>query len=249
MLNQKHPVLNLLLAHGMIVGGVDTDGCIITIDMGYPQGDVARDPAPEAAGPPELLKNTEVTHSTDEKENHIADEKVTLDQSQTEPAVAVVAEEHQDERQAADGSFLNTSAQSLAVRRGELRKIINVIAESKKGRIEGLFFAYECNNGKYGRNRFAVWMWIFENNGWIAFTDRWTVKRHPTDEELEQAVKIYLEKKGNWDHPGPARHRGRLERGRHNSSVSNRRCHQRRSCLEPFHSWRLFDRNRCQYPA
>jgi hypothetical protein len=60
---------------------------------------------------------------------------------------------------------------------------------------------YEHYESVYSRNRFAVWLWIFESKGWVRFDKRWKVTKEPTENDLNEVSRAYLQKHGNYDTP------------------------------------------------
>lgn len=190
MLNQKHPCLNLLLAHGMIVAGVDTDGSYITIDMEYPNAE------PEAS-PQEVA--TEERQETTTRASSRTDTYVMPESPQAPASADIpVPQDRGDDDRDEKGHAKNTSPQALAVRRAKLRNIFKAIRESTTGTFDDVFAQYES---VYSRNRVAVWLWIFENKGWVRFDERWTVTKEPTDNDLDEVLRAYLERHGNYDTP------------------------------------------------
>jgi hypothetical protein len=53
----------------------------------------------------------------------------------------------------------------------------------------------------YSRNRVAVWFWIFESKGWVRFDERWKVTKEPTENDLDEVLRAYLQRHGNYDTP------------------------------------------------
>ena len=199
MLNQQHPLLNLLLANGMIVAGVDTDDSYITIDVEYPgtEQEMAAESAavhPAETAPASQADTPETTPAGELRtDTHVTP---TPEPIIEEPAT-VPAEESADELDE-NGHRKNTSPHAVSIRRAKLRNIFKAISASATGHFDDVYAHY---GSVYGQNRFAVWLWIFESKGWVHFDNRWNVVREPTDNELDEVTKAYLQRHGNYDTP------------------------------------------------
>jgi hypothetical protein len=172
MLNQQHPLLNALRAQGMMVAGVDASDECLTIDIEYTSLEDA-----------ELLKHISVP---------------PREQRDVSAPDAPSDADDQEQAHDGDGHYKNTSPQAIVIRRRKLRNIFIAIAVSEKHTFADV---YEHYGSVYGKNRFAVWLWIFESKGWVRYDNGWGIVRDPTDEELDAVTKAYLERHGNYDTP------------------------------------------------
>jgi hypothetical protein len=208
ILNGEHETVNALKNIGWRIDGIQQDDTFWTIDLSrehaHPEP-VQELPRDTQVIPPASSKE----HIYDSPSEHIYVPEQDQGVGTKESSVATPAEDRDEH-----GHSKNTSPQAVAVRRMKLRNIFTAITKSTTGSFDDVFAQYDS---VYGENRFAVWLWIFESKGWVFFDTRWKIAREPTDVELDEVTKSYLQKHGNYDMPDATCRNDLLKRERSHS--------------------------------